>query len=123
MIQNNIRKNSNEGSDNNYWNNLEHAAILYDEDIVVGIAQHPVTKFWQTWISLNRSNLGCLTAHRERYDAVLVALDIAMAWKSGNLKNKNEVAVFLKCLPSDTSSRTLPVEVVKKLHKLMIKSD
>jgi hypothetical protein len=102
------------------WSNLEQAAILFDDSIVTGIVQHPVSKHWQTWVSIRKNeNINCLTAHSERYDAVLVALDIAMAWKSGNLKNPKDVAVFLKCLPSDAKVVSLPQEILLKLKQLM----
>jgi hypothetical protein len=103
------------------WSNLEHAAILFDDSIVTGIVQHPVTKHWQTWVFVKKNdNINCLTAHSERYDAVLVALDIAMAWKAGHLKNPKDVAVFLKCLPSDAKVMPLPEEILPKLKELMV---
>lgn len=100
----------------------EQALLMSDGKIVIGIVLHPATKLWQTWVSLSGSNITCLTAHNQRYESVLVALDIAMAWKSGNLNRQADVRMFLQSLPSDGVVGRLPQEVVIKLSKLIKKS-
>jgi hypothetical protein len=97
----------------------EQALIVDDDEIAIGIVQHPPTKLWQTWASLDGKHIICLTAHHDRYDAVLTALDIAMAWKLGNLTTPQEVTAFLKTLACDAAVEALPQNVSLKLSKLL----
>jgi hypothetical protein len=101
------------------WDIAEQALIVDDNEIAIGIVQYPPTKLWQTWASLDGKHIICLTAHSDRYDAVLTALDIAMAWKLGNLTTPSEVTAFLKTLPSDGVVETLPENVSLRLRQLL----
>jgi hypothetical protein len=94
-------------------------AVLSDGEIATGIAQHPVTKRWQIWVSLKGTDITYFTAHRKGADAVMVDRDIAATWKSGNLKTQVEVTTFLKTLPSDGLVDPLPPKVVNRLSKLI----
>lgn len=105
--------------DQDVWNIAEQAAVLSDSEVATGIAQHPVTKHWQSWISLYGNDITCFTAHRERADADRVARDIADVWRAGNLKTQVEVTAFLKALPSDSLVDPLPQKVVVRLSKLI----
>ena len=99
------------------WDLAEQAAILSDGEIVTGIAQHPVTKRWQSWVSLHGTDITCFTAHRERAAADKVAKDIAETWKSGKLQTQAEVTAFLNTLPSDDLVEPLPQKVLMRLSK------
>lgn len=98
--------------DQDVWDMSEQASVLRDGEIATGIAQHPVTKRWQTWISLYGTDITCFTAHNERSDADKVARDIVEKWRSGNLRIQTEVTAFLNSLPSDDLVDPKPCEGV-----------
>ncbi|MFH7025274.1 MAG: hypothetical protein ACHBN1_07695 [Heteroscytonema crispum UTEX LB 1556] len=93
--------------------------IVDDDEIAISIVQHPPTKRWQTWASLDGKHIICLTAHSDRYDGVLTALDIAMAWKLGNLTTPQEVTAFFQDSPSDGAVEPLPQNVSLRLSQLL----
>lgn len=101
------------------WDAAQQAAILSDGEIATGIVQHPVTKRWQTWVSLHGTDIACFTAHNDRAAADRVARDIAETWKSGRLQTQDEVTAYLHSLPSDTMVDPLPQKVVMRLGKLI----
>ena len=103
--------------DQDVWDLAEQASILIDGEIATGIAQHPVTKRWQSWVSLHGTDITCFTAHRERAAADKAAKDIAETWKSGKLQTQAEVTAFLDALPSDDLVEPLPQKVLMRLSK------
>ncbi|SRR5579883_316321 len=92
------------------------AVLLSNDQIACGIVLHPVTKKWQTWVSLHGIDITCLTAHNKREDADKVARQIVAAWEKG-LDNQSQVKAFFQSLPSDDVVDPLPHEVVMRLSR------
>ena len=90
--------------------------ILSNGEMFCGIVEHPVTKRWQTWVSFHGTDIGCLTAHNLREDAVTVARQILKAWESG-LEDQEQVTAFMRSLPTDDVPDPLPQDVVVRLSK------
>lgn len=103
--------------DDQTWNLAKQSAILSDGEIFTGIAQHPVTKRWQSWVSLYGADITCFTAHNKREDADKVAQDIAETWKKGQLETTEEVTAYLKSLPTDDVAAPLPQKIVERLSQ------
>ena len=90
--------------------------MLANNEVSCGIVHHPVTGKWQTSISFQGSDIGCLTAHNKREDANNVAHSIILAWESG-LESQEEVAGFMRSLPTDDVPDPLPQDVVMRLSR------
>jgi hypothetical protein len=53
---------------------LKKKSVLQDNELTIGIVQHPITLLWQTWILFTGNDIQCITAHVKREDAYKVAI-------------------------------------------------
>jgi hypothetical protein len=91
--------------------------ILIAGEIFTGIVQHPVTKLWQSWISLYGIEIACVTAHRSRETATQVAQKLAIVWQEGNLNTSEDVSRFIQSIESKAIVEPLPPKALKRLQK------
>lgn len=97
-------------------NALVQASILIDGKMAVGIAHHPFTKRWQSWVWMHGTDIICLSAHNDLSDASKVARQVADAWKERKL---DELIAFLQSLPIDNLAEPLPPQVMIRIIKLI----
>lgn len=96
--------------------------VFYDNELIAGIVEHPVTKRWQTWISFTGHDIQCITAHNKPEDASRVAKQIADAWSQGLYKTQEQVTAFIKSLPTDALIDPLPQDILVQLSQQAVKA-
>jgi hypothetical protein len=100
------------------WARTGNVSVLRYSPILCGVMQHPVTNYWQTWISLYRTDITLCTAHRSRTDAEAIIAAFNATWARSKLRRTEEVVSYFRQIPADVGKEYLMLPSDIELHRL-----
>ena len=78
-------------SDQNEWDRARAQQRMDKCHIAAGVVQHPATGFWQTWISLDGSEITLVSGHYDQWVAEDVIADLKTAAQMGAVDTPADV--------------------------------
>jgi hypothetical protein len=79
-------------TDQNEWERARTQQRMAKYQIDAGVARHPATGMWQTWISLDGAEVSMISAHHDRRVAEGVIADLKTAAQMGAVDTSADVA-------------------------------
>jgi len=97
-------------SDQNEWERARAQQRMDKCHIAAGVVQHPATGIWQTWISLDGTEITPISSHYDQQVAEDVVADLKTAAQMGAVDTPADVARRFAELhaPGDREPQPLP---------------
>lgn len=98
------------------WDYSKQISRFKNSQIVAGVVRNPRNLLWQTWVSLYRNDVTCLTAHRLRERAEETINKFCKAYQAGKLFDPQAVAGYIKRMSTDKKPGPLPEATLREIE-------
>ncbi len=104
-------------SDQNEWERARAQQRMDKCHIAAGVAQHPATGIWQTWISLDGTEITFISGHYDQQVAEDVVADLKTAAQMGAVDTSTDVTKRFAELhaPGDREPQPLPKATMRAI--------